>query len=292
MSCAASPVVVLDSGLGGLTVVRSLRRVLPNEDIVYFGDTARLPYGTKTAATVTRFVREIINYLRPFDPKHVVIACNTASALSLATVRESFPDLIITGVVDAGAQAAARATRKTRPTVAVIATEATTRSRAYAIAIKHLLPEAELLFRATPLLVPLIEEGRTGDDPVVLLALKQYLDPLLRRRPDVLVLGCTHYPVLKSTIQRLVGLNIAVIDAADCCAEDVHQRLSARGLVRPVRDGGASLQCFVTDDSPRFAALGSRFLGMEIAPPALVAPDDLYAGAQVGDGLLAMRRAV
>lgn len=273
-------------------MVRSLQRVLPGEDIVYFGDTARLPYGTKTAATVTRFVREIINYLRPFDPKHVVIACNTASALALPTLMETFPELSITGVVDAGARAAARATRKTQPTIAVIATEATTRSRAYAQAIKHLLPNAELLFRATPLLVPIIEEGRSGDDPVVLLSLKQYLDPLLRRRPDVLVLGCTHYPVLKKTIQRLVGLNVAVIDAADCCAEDVTQRLSARGLVRTGRDGAGSLQCFVTDDSPRFAALASRFLGREIVPPALVAPEDLYAGAQVGAGLVAMRPAI
>src|ERR1035437_5395085 len=135
MSCSASPIVVLDSGLGGLTVVQALRRALPDEDIVYFGDTARLPYGNKTAATVTRFVRDIINFLRPLDPKHVVIACNTATALALPSLCGLFADLPISGVIDPGARAAVAIAGRPQPTIAVIATEATTRSLAYATAI-------------------------------------------------------------------------------------------------------------------------------------------------------------
>lgn len=292
MSCSASPIVVLDSGLGGLTVVQALRRVLPDEDIVYFGDTARLPYGNKTAGTVTRFVREIIRYLRPLDPKHVVIACNTASALALPHLADAFGDLPISGVIEPGAKAAVVAAGKPDATIAVIATEATTRSRAYAAAIMRHCPGANVLLRATPLLVPIIEEGRGEDDPLVTIALRQYLDPILRRKPDVLVLGCTHYPILRKAIRQLVGDSVQVIDSADQCAQDVVQRLRACGLAAPPRGQTGQLRCFVTDDSPRFATLGSRFLGMEIAPPTLVAPDDLYAGAQIGGGVVAMRPAI
>lgn len=284
MSSSESPIVVLDSGLGGLTVVNSLRRALPYEDIVYFGDTARLPYGNKTATTVTRFVRDIINYLRPLDPKHVVIACNTASALALPSLTGLFGDLPISGVIDPGARAAVAIAGRPDPTIAVIATEATTRSRAYATAIMALCPGANVLLRATPLLVPIIEEGRGGDDPLVTVALRQYLDPILRRKPNVLVLGCTHYPILKVTIRQLVGKSVSVIDSADQCAEDVSKRLRDSGLARRAHGQTAVLKCFVTDDSPRFAVLASRFMGMEIAPPDLVAPDDLYAGAQVSSG--------
>ncbi len=288
MSSSASPIVVLDSGLGGLTVVNALRRTLPDEDIVYFGDTARLPYGNKTAATVTRFVRDIINYLRPLDPKHVVIACNTASALALPSLCNLFTDLTISGVIDPGARAAVAIACKPDPTIAVIATDATIRSRAYATAIMGYCPQANILLRATPLLVPIIEEGRGGDDPLVTVALRQYLDPLLRRKPNVLVLGCTHYPILKQTIRQLVGRNVAVIDSADQCAEDVSKRLHDCGLARRAEGQISTLKCFVTDDSPRFAVLASRFMGMEIAPPFLVAPDDLYAGAQVGGSSVVM----
>jgi glutamate racemase len=285
-------VVVLDSGLGGLTVVQALRRVLPDEDIIYFGDTARLPYGNKTAGTDTRFVREIINFLRPFDPKHVVIACNTASALALPNLPTAFGDLSISGVINPGARAAVARADKAAPTIAVIATEATTRSRAYAAAITACCPQANVLLRATPLLVPIIEEGRSGEDPLVAIALRQYLDPIVRRKPDVLVLGCTHYPILKHAIQQLVGETIAVIDSADQCAEDVSRRLRACGLARSPHGQRGVLKCFVTDDSPRFAVLGSRFLGMEIASPTLVAPDDLYAGVQVDGPAVVMRPAI
>src|SRR4051812_17588672 len=163
-----SPIVVLDSGLGGLTVVRELRTALPAEDIVYFGDTARLPYGSKSAATVTTFVKQIIAYMREHEPKHVLIACNTATAMALPALRSQFPELSISGVVEPGAKAAVLAAgAKELPCIGVIATEATIRSKAYDRAIIRRRQLARPLLRPTPLLVPIIEEGRELDDPIV-----------------------------------------------------------------------------------------------------------------------------
>jgi len=290
-----APILVLDSGLGGLTVVRALQKVLPREEIIYFGDTARLPYGSKTAETVTTFVRQIIQYAQPLHPKHVVIACNTATALALTTLRPMFPHLTISGVIEPGARAAVEAAGAVeQPVIGVIATEATVHSKAYDRAILRRRNRARVLLRPTPLLVPLIEEGRPADDPVVKLALKQYLGPLMRRNMDVLVLGCTHYPILKDLIQQIVGENVRVIDSAERCADDVARRLAGANLLRPVPSvaTGSSadsvamdaldsvepdLRCFVTDNAPRFRTLATRFLGVEVAEPELVSPDDLYA---------------
>ena len=277
----SSPIVVLDSGLGGLTVVRAIREAMPAEDILYFGDTARLPYGSKTAGTVTTFVRQIISFLQAYDPKHVVIACNTATALSLSGVRPMFPALPISGVIEPGAKAAvAAAGAKLQPIIGVIATEATIRSRAYERAIYHRRSHARVLLRPTPLLVPIIEEGREGSDPLVRLALEQYLAPLIKNRIDVLVLGCTHYPILRQAIATLVGPQVKVIDSAEQCAQDVHLRLRARGLARQPGSGGqpvvGTLRTFVTDDPVRFRKLASRLLGVVTELPTWVAPDELY----------------
>jgi glutamate racemase len=281
---AKSPIVVLDSGLGGLTVVRALRRVLPAEDILYFGDTARVPYGSKTPQTVTSFVREIISYFQPHHPKHVVIACNTATALSLHAVREDFPELTISGVIKPGAKAAVEAAaNRPHPLIGVIGTEATIRSAAYERTIMRLCGQAEVVSRATPLLVPIIEEGRSADDPIVRLALQQYLEPLVRRCIDVLVLGCTHYPIHKDLISWVMGPRVAVIDSASKCAEDVSRRLKAAQLQRTDRAAGGWLRCYVTDNSPRFAALASRFLGLVVDCPTWVSLDELHAAA-VGSG--------
>jgi glutamate racemase len=317
MNRESSPIIVLDSGLGGLTVLRAIRAVLPGEDLVYFGDTARLPYGSKTGHTVTQFVKQIIAYLRPLNPKHVVIACNTASAVALSAVRAAFPSLSISGVVQPGAKAAVVAAGAKRvPIIGVIATEATIRSKAYERAIIRRRNHARILMRPTPLLVPLIEEGRTNDDAVVKLALRQYLEPLVRKDMDVLVLGCTHYPIYKDAIARVLGSSVRVIDSAQQCADDVARRLWSVGVTRaaypamnPVgvltsrrpmsmrRRGpgqhdaqgpedrasipiaGAakgSLRCYVTDDAQRFGRLASRFLGSEIDAPTCVSPDLLY----------------
>jgi glutamate racemase len=285
----ASPIVVLDSGLGGLTVVRALRQALPHEDILYFGDTARLPYGSKSAGTVTGFVRQIISYFAPQRPKHLVIACNTATALALPTIRSEFAHLAISGVVEPGAKAAVVAAgSKQTPVIGIIATEATIRSRAYERHILRRRQHARLMLRPTPLIVPLIEEGRGEDDPVVALALEQYLRPMVQRGMDVLVLGCTHYPILKPLIARTVGEQVRVIDSAEQCAEDVARRLQAAGLLRGPAVASGSLRCFVTDDPARFRSLGTRFLGMQIDSPAWVPVDELH---EAGVGV-ELRRAV
>jgi glutamate racemase len=276
-----SPILVLDSGLGGLTVARALHAALPHERVLYFGDTARLPYGSKSPATVTHFVRQIIRFALPLLPKHVVIACNTASALALPSLRGQFPGLPVSGVVDPGARAAVHAAgSKEFPLIGIIATEATIRSRAYELAIGKRRQQARLIQRATPLLVPIIEEGRDDADPLVSLALRQYLDPIVQRGADVLVLGCTHYPLLRPAIERAVGPKVAVIDSAQRCAEDVARRLASAQQLAPAqgtRDGEKWIRCFVTDDAARFQRLAERFLGEPIDPPTLVPPDDLYA---------------
>ena len=296
---SSSPIVVLDSGLGGLTVARAIHSALPEEDIVYFGDTARLPYGSKSTHTVTVFVRQILAFLRPLNPKHVVIACNTATALSLPAIRASHPDIPVTGVVEPGAKAAVVAAGpQPVPIIGVIATEATIRSRAYERAIVRRRAHARLLLKPTPLLVPIIEEGRGEEDPLVRLALGQYLSPLVRHRMQVLVLGCTHYPILKGLIQEMLGPRVRVIDSAEQCADDVARRLRAADLLKApgqhpspttrkddapataVAWGGrGTLRCFVTDDAPRFARLASRFLGFEVPTPTWVSPEELHAAA-------------
>ncbi len=275
-----SPIVVLDSGLGGLTVVRALRNALPNENIVYFGDTARLPYGSKSQATVTGFVKQIISYLKPLRPKHVVIACNTATALAMPSLRGEFMDLNISGVIDPGARAAVTiAGSKRVPVIGVIATEATVKSKAYDRAILRRRNLAHVYLKATPLLVHLIEEGRGNDDPVVDLVLRQYLQPLMARNLDVLVLGCTHYPILARAIHRVLGKKVAVIDSAETCAQDVAARLTSRGLLKTAL-GPASLRCYVTDDGARFSRLAARLLAMEVLPPTLVTLDELDSASR------------
>jgi glutamate racemase len=293
---AYSPIAVLDSGLGGLTVVNALRKVLPHEDIVYFGDTAHLPYGSKSASTVTGFVRQILSFLRPQQPKHVVIACNTATALVLPHLRGEFQEMSITGVIEPGARAAvAAAGSRQVPVIGVIATEATVRSRAYERALIRRRHMAHILLRPTPLLVPMIEEGRSCDDPIVELALSQYLTAMLQKKINVLVLGCTHYPVLKPIINKLVGKDVVVIDSAEQCAQDVAKRLRTRSLLRPLTTGSLAidlppqgrLRTFVTDDPKRFARLATRFLGVEIAEPQWVSPDELFTAGD--DAAVALR---
>src|SRR3954469_254711 len=282
MKPSGAPILIIDSGLGGLTCVKAVHALLPHEQIVYFGDTARLPYGSKSAETVTTFVKQIISYLHGIRPKHVLIACNTATALALPALQTSFPDLSISGVVEPGARAAVQAAgSKDSPIIGVIATEATIRAKAYDRAIIRRRQRAKLLLRPTPLLVPIIEEGRQMDDLLVQLALEQYLQPLIDRKIDVLVLGCTHYPILKPLIQQIVGLNVRVIDSAEQSAEDVSRRLQSAGLLRgddPMKQPRTSpaswLKTFVTDNSPRFAQLASKFLGVRIDAPRWVSPEE------------------
>jgi glutamate racemase len=276
-TCVKAPILILDSGLGGLTVARAIRHLMPAEDLIYFGDTARVPYGLKSQQTVTSFVRQIIAYALPMAPKHVVIACNTATALAMSAMKRDFPRLAISGVIEPGARAAVEACgAKHFPVIGVLATEATIRSGAYERAIVRRRSQSRMLLQPAPLLVPIVEDGRSEEDPLVRLALKQYLRPLVKRGMDVLVLGCTHYPIYKSLIQRMLGESIAVIDSADRCAQDVRRRLKMRGLLREPAAQPGGIRCFVTDDSPRFESVASRFMGERLDPPVRVAPERLY----------------
>ncbi len=287
MATAASPIIVIDSGLGGLTVVRELQQRCPGESIVYFGDTAHVPYGTKSRETITGFVTEIITYLQRYRPKHVVIACNTATAAALDAMQARFPHLPITGVIEPGARAAIDAAgNKPVPRIAVIATESTVRSKAYDRAIFRRRQHAKLKVMATPLLVPIIEDGRDDSDAIVRVALTQYLQPLLNKRLDVLVLGCTHYPIYKNLISQMMGPACRVIDSAEQCAQDVTERLTAAGLACGSAQPGR-LTCLVTDDPVRFRSLAGRFLGTEIEVPSRIGFEELTQAAAPGATLRA-----
>jgi glutamate racemase len=253
--------------------------MLPNEEIVYFGDTARSPYGCKSAETVTGFLRQAIAYVRKYEPKHIVVACNTASALALPAIRAALGKMPISGVVEPGARAAVEAAgAKAVPMIGIMATEATIWSKAYERAIHRRRHHARLLLRPSPLLVALVEEGREENDALVKLALQQYLHPLVQRGVDVLILGCTHYSLLKETIARTVGKQTVLIDSAQQCAEDVARRLQATSLLRGGPVGGAgALRCFVTDESSRFRAMARRFYGGEVEAPTLVSMAELHA---------------
>jgi glutamate racemase len=256
------PIGVFDSGLGGLTVVRQMRRLLPHEDLVYLGDTARVPYGTKSPATVMRYAREDTQFLLRHGVKAVVVACNTASAWALAALEREFP-LPIFGVILPGVRAALQQSRHRR--IGVIGTPATVRSQAYSRAILARDDTARVWTRACPLLVPLVEEGWVHH-PVTRQVLLEYLRPLLRHRIDTLVLGCTHYPLLKTAVRRVVGPNVALVDSARWCAAYVRERLAALdGLSRRRRAG--IFRAYVTDEVDRFGDLARRFLGERIDAP-------------------------
>lgn len=275
---ALAPILVLDSGVGGLSVVRALRHRLPGERIIYFGDTARLPYGSKSPQLVTRLVAEAISAFADDQPKHVVLGCNTASAVALPALRQRFPDLRISGVIDPGARAAAGAAgRRMKCTIAVIATRATIDSRAYEQAISRRRMKARLLLKATPLLVALAEDGRQEEDPVVAACLEQYLGSLRRHRPDVLLLGCTHFPLFRGAIEKVMGPACPVVDSAGACADDVAARLAAAGLLRPalasVFDEGPLLSVFASDVTPSFKRVAGRFLGALVDDVHLLDPE-------------------
>jgi glutamate racemase len=252
---AKLPIGVFDSGLGGLTVVKELHRRLPNEDIIYVGDTARVPYGTKSPATIRRYALQISFFLIQRRVKAIVVACNTASALALRALR-TLPIPVI-GVIDPGARAAVMGSSTLR--VGVIGTKATVNSHAYKRAIQSYAPKAKVWESACPLFVPLVEEGWT-DHKVTRQVARAYLRPVLAKGVDALVLGCTHYPLLKSTLQRVVGRDVALIDSADETARAVQERLRKEGSLNSGGRRGRT-QYFVTDNPASFSRLGGRFLG-------------------------------
>lgn len=261
-----APIGIFDSGLGGLTVARAIHELLPKEDLIYLGDTARVPYGTKSPATVTRFAREDAQFLVDKHVKAIVVACNSASAWGLEVIQRQF-EIPIFGVILPGAKAALRATKSRR--IGVIGTNATINSQAYQKDIQSLCESAFVFGRACPLLVPLVEEGWV-EHPVTTKVLKEYLQPLRKQRVDTLVLGCTHYPLLKNTIQRVVGDNVSLVDSAESCAKSLEEQLKPLGLILRNRRRKGVIRPFVTDAPDKFGEYAERFLGCKTEPPQLV----------------------
>ncbi len=266
------PIGIFDSGVGGLTVYRALHECLPNERFVYLGDTARVPYGTKSLATVERYAIENSQFLAKRGIKLLVVACNTASALALPKIRERI-GLDVVGVIGPGARRAVEiAKEKPNPKIGVIATEATIASRAYAEAIQRASATAEIVEAACPLFVPLAEENWTSEPETLSIAAK-YLQNIVEKKVDALVLGCTHYPILREVIQQIVGVNVALIDSGEATAFETKILLEEKNLANqtpPSRETERRLcddldHFYVTDAAERFARVAERFLGVKPA---------------------------
>ena len=262
------PIGIFDSGVGGLTVYRALHNRLPNEHFIYLGDTARVPYGTKSLATVERYAIENSQFLASRGIKLLVVACNTASALALPKIREKI-GIDVVGVIGPGARKAVNVT-KDGARIAVIATEATVQSDAYAASIRQASATAEVLQTACPLFVSLAEENWISEPETFSIAGK-YLQSIVEFAPEALVLGCTHYPILREVIQQTVGENVTLIDSGEACAEEVEQLLIEKGLANPNKITGTRKLCddldhfYVTDAAERFARVAERFLGVKPA---------------------------
>ncbi len=259
---ASLPIGIFDSGVGGLTVLRCLREQLPNESFIYLGDTARLPYGTKSADSVIRYSLQAAQFLIGRGIKYLVIACNTASAVSLDQLRERFAPMPVLGVIEPGAMAGCSVSRSGH--LAVIATEGTVSGGAYQRAIAAIRPEARVIARACSLFVALAEEGWT-DGRIVEQVAHRYLDEIFHGRgaPDTLVLGCTHFPVLAGTLRKVVGAAVTIVDSAQTTAVQMRATLTEQGLLSA--RGEPTLRLLATDGPQRFATVGSRFLGRTFA---------------------------
>ncbi|HSJ15816.1 MAG TPA: glutamate racemase [Longimicrobiales bacterium] len=268
MSDADRPIGVFDSGIGGLTVVRELIRELPGESILYFGDTARVPYGAKSPETVQRYSREAAAFLLGRGVKLIVIACNTATAHAADALAAALPVPVV-GVIEPGARAAAAATRSSR--VGVIGTAGTIRSGAYDLAVRRKLPDARVYAQPCPLFVPLVEEG-WREHPAARLVAEEYLAPLRAMDVDVVVLGCTHYPLLRELIGEVMGPGVQLVDSAVETAREVRATLEQRALLRAAAEPPS--YSFVASDSPlRFREVGSVFVGDIIGDVELVDVD-------------------
>jgi glutamate racemase len=258
-----SAIGVFDSGIGGLTVLAALRRRLPNESIVYLGDTARVPYGTRSPAVITRYAINNGRFLAQFDLKLLVVACNTVSAVALPALADALP-IPVLGVVEPGA---AEAVRLQRGHVGVIGTPGTILSGAYQTALQRMSPGVRLSAVACNLFVPLAEEGwLTGEVPLGVA--RRYLEPLRSAGVDTLVLGCTHYPLLKPIIAEVMGASVTLVDSAESSARAAEQLLRERDLL--VSGGVGEERYFVTDLSAQFGAVAERFLGRAIVEPEVV----------------------
>lgn len=263
------PIGVFDSGVGGLTVLRALRASLPHESFIYLGDTARLPYGTKSPESVVRYSIQAGDALVEQQIKCLVVACNTASAVALNALRERYAPLPVVGVLEPGAEAACASSITGR--IAVIATEGTVRGGAYQAAIHARRPDARVVAQACALFVALAEEGWIAG-PLVAGIVRRYLEPIFaadaESHPDCLLLGCTHFPVLKPVIASVLESNVTIVDSAETTARRVHELLEQQQLMSVATQPGAT-RLLATDGTARFARVGSQFFGERIDESAV-----------------------
>lgn len=255
--CGA-PVGVFDSGVGGLTVAREIMRQIPNERIIYFGDTARVPYGSKSKETITRYSRQIVNFLLEQQVKAIVVACNTASAYALDEIEKEI-DIPMLGVVKPGAKIAAEATKNGK--IGVIGTEGTIGSHVYSTYINEIKPEVTVLGKACPLFTPLVEEG-LWQDPVTDEIATRYLSELIDCDIDTLILGCTHYPLIRSTVGRIMGDNVTLVNPAYETARELKELLTAEGLLNEKKPelGNNRYRFYVSDMADKFQTFANSIL--------------------------------
>lgn len=256
------PIGVFDSGLGGLTALRELARIMPEEDLIYFGDTGRVPYGGRSREILVKYARQDVAFLRSFSPKAIVIACGTVSTTALDVLREE-NDIPIFGVVEPAVRAASQLTKNGR--VGLIGTKASIRSGAYERALGALRPGTAVTAQACPLLVPLVEDGRSRPGDIVAETLvAEYLAPVKAAGVDTLILGCTHYPLLRGVIGAYMGPDVALVDVGEQCARWVKKQLEWDGL-RNQRPGAGRHRYYVSDSAEDFSAMASIFLGENVA---------------------------
>jgi len=261
-----SPIGVFDSGIGGLTVLKAIIDLLPDEKTVYLGDTARVPYGTKSRETVIRYSLENSRFLINKGVKLIVAACNTASAFAITGLREAF-DIPIIGVIEPGARAALAAHSQGK--IGVIGTEGTMGSHAYSRIIKSIRDDISVIEKPCPLFVPLVEEGFITGEATALIAGK-YLSGLGKEEVETLVLGCTHYPLLKKAISGVMGSGVRLIDSAEATAAEVKRLIEEKGLAAPCDEKALRHKFFVTDSPKRFVRVGRLFFGEDLPAPELV----------------------
>ncbi len=252
------PIGVFDSGLGGLSCVKEIMRIMPNEDVIYFGDTGRVPYGSRSQETLMKYVRQDIRFLRSFDIKMIIIACGTASSAVLPWIGDEI-DTRIMGVVEPASNCAVKATKSGK--IGVLGTAATVKYGKYVEDIKRLNPDAEVFQRACPMFVPLVENGYANSEVTDIIA-REYLEKIKRNDVDTLILGCTHYPLLREKIQSIMGDEVMLIDSGAAAADNAFEWLKNEDMLNAKQNG--SYKYFVSDSTEDFAKLGSMFLNKPI----------------------------
>lgn len=259
MTAVDAPIGIFDSGIGGLTVIKELTRIMPEERLVYFGDTARVPYGTRSEKLIKQYSVEDAAFLEQFDIKLLIVACNTASAVAVDLLNDIL-DIPVTGVIDPGVAAALSITKNHR--IGVIGTTATVNSQAYNKQIHQRYPHTKVFGQPCPLLVSLVEEGWT-DDEITRLTISKYLSPLLEKEVDTIILGCTHFPVIKNLIQAEAGKDVTLIDSGQETAKVVKSMLEELKIKNP-RKSEEQFSCYVSDIPDKFDEVGTRFLGKPV----------------------------